>query len=462
MMIRQTVYRLEKNTVAQMDERLDAEVLAALWNGFCYRVGELTPKVGERNRIAIGEARFLPLGDNEEYTVSVTERGIGILARDAASLVRGFCALLIRLEMREKDALCVPCAEIRSAFTVARRMIHLCIFPETDLSMLKRLVRLCGVLSYTHVVLEFWGTLRYDCLRELAWDHAFSKEEIAPIIREARALGMEPIPMINHLGHAASCRIDTGKHVVLDQNPSLQYLFTPDGWCWNIFSDEARALLKRMRNELYELFGAGEYFHVGCDEAHIFSSNYYPETGISDYLSALTREVAAEGRRPILWGDMILPYDCNSDKPEKYTAAWERSRATRKLLDALAPDSVIADWHYDTKKVPVETVLEYQKAGFAVLGCPWDTLANIDAHYATAREHDSYGLMMTTWHTLHANLSAILYFARKCGFPKTDWSDASGHRNLEIATLLRRVSPTPLSYAETGFAHRQIKEVIDW
>ena len=58
MMIRQTVYRLEKSTVAQMDERLDTKVLVDLWNGFCYRVGELTANVGERNRIAIGEARF--------------------------------------------------------------------------------------------------------------------------------------------------------------------------------------------------------------------------------------------------------------------------------------------------------------------------------------------------------------------------------------------------------------------
>ena len=460
--MQQTVYQLDKNTVAQIDERVDAETLGTLWHGLCYRVGTLRAKSCERNRIAIGEAHFLPLGEGEEYTVSVTERGIGILARDAASLVRGLCAVLVRVEMREQDALCVPCGEIRSRFTISRRMIHLCVFPETDLSMLKRLVRLCGVLSYTHVVLEFWGMLRYDCCFELSWEHAFSKEEIASVIREARALGMEPIPMINHLGHASSCRIDTGKHVVLDQNPTLQYLFTPDGWCWNIFSSEARALLRQMRKELYELFGEGNYFHIGCDEAHIFSSDYYPENGIRDYLRELTREVVAEGRHPILWGDMILPYDCNSDQPEKYTAAWERSRETRKLLDALDPRSVIADWHYDTQKAPVETVLEYQKAGFAVLGCPWDTPANIDAHYTTAREYDSYGLMMTTWHTMHANVSAILYFARRCGFPKTDWSDAAGHRNLEIATLLRRLSPAPLSYAETGFAHRQIKEVIDW
>lgn len=455
-------YQFGKHTVARVGVGVDRETVRELWSCFCCRAGELTLEAGEENRIAVGNASFLPLGDGEEYTVLVTPEGIGIAACDAKSLMRGLCACLVRIEMKAGDTFTVPTGEIRSAFTVANRMIHLCVFPETELFTLHRLVRLCGVLSYTHVVLEFWGMLKYDCMPELSWSHAFTKEEVAPIIREARALGMEPIPMINHLGHASSCRIDSGKHVVLDQNPSLQWMFTPDGWCWNIFSDEVRALLKTMRGELCELFGSGEYFHVGCDEAHIFSSDYYPQNGIADYLGYLTDEVASEGRRAILWGDMLLPYDCNSDNPEKYAAAWERSHHTRKLLEKLSPRSVIADWHYEVQKVPVETVLEYQKAGFDVIGCPWDGRPNINAHYATAVEASSHGLMMTTWHTLNSGTSAILYFARKCGFPKTHWTDYAGHRNLEIAFLLRRLSPSLPTYAQSGFCPRQIKEVFDW
>ena len=132
------------------------------------------------------------------------------------------------------------------------------------------------------------------------------------------------------------------------------------------------------------------------------------------------------------------------------------------LMQALNVRSVIADWHYSIKTAPVPSVLEFARNGFDVLGCPWDKPANIDAQHTTAVEHKTYGLMKTTWHTMHANISSILYFARKCGFPKAGWSDAAGHRNLEIATLLRRVAPAPLPYAECGFAHRQTEEVIDW
>ena len=68
--------------------------------------------------------------------------------------------------------------------------------------------------------------LKMDCLAELAWPFAHTKEEIRPLIEEARALGMEVIPMFNHLGHASANREMYGKHVVLDQNPKLEYLFT--------------------------------------------------------------------------------------------------------------------------------------------------------------------------------------------------------------------------------------------
>ncbi len=457
-------YRFSSLVTASVSPMLDADVLCELWKGFTFRCGELNPVLGEGDRIGFGNASYLPLQDGEEYTVCVREDGIGMLARDKKSLFRAFAALLMQIENEpgEKDTFRVLCGEIRGAFHVSTRMIHLCVFPETELSMLRRLLRLCGVCSYTHVVLEFWGMLKYECLDALAWPNAFSKEEIRPILREARGMGLELIPMINHLGHAAFCRIDCGKHVVLDQDPTLQYLFTPDGWCWDITQEAPRALLRAMRRELCELFGDGEYFHIGCDEAHIYSSEYYPLEALSDYLHDLTADVIAEGRRPILWGDMIVPYDTNSEDPEKVAEAAKQAERMHPVLGALHPQSVIADWHYDIKRTPIPSIIEFQKAGFDVIGCPWDNHANIDAQCQNALECSAFGLMMTTWHTLHSGMNSILYFARKCGLPKAPWSDYVGHRNLEIAVLLRKLTPSSLSYAECGFCARQTEDIYDW
>ena len=460
----QKYYSFPSRTTASFPKELDTDVLCELWHGFCPGTEGLFAITGNANEITLGNAAPIPLAEQDEYTLSVTPLGIAILAKDKNALVRGFSALLLQIRAVDgvPNAYCVPVCEIHGNFSVSRRMIHLCVFPNTTLTVLRRLVRLCGVLSYTHVILEFWGMLRYDALPELAWKNAYTKEEIAPIIREARALGMEPIPMINHLGHAAACRIDTGKHVVLDQNPALQYLFTPDGWCWNLFSDASRTLLRKMRKELCELFGEGSYFHIGCDEAHLYSSEYYPLKELGRYLDDLTNDVIAEGRRPILWGDMIVPYNTNSDNEEKRLAAGQEEEKMRPLLKALHPSSIIADWHYDTFSAPVRSSVIFKEAGFEVLGCPWDKPKNIDAHYETAMQHVTDGLMMTTWHTLHTMSHLVLYFARKCGLPKTDWSDHAGHKRLEIATILRKLSPAGISYTDSGFCPRQLKDTIDW
>ncbi|MBQ7336632.1 MAG: family 20 glycosylhydrolase [Clostridia bacterium] len=455
-------YWLDPSVTATVPTDADTPFLKTLWHHFCYRASTLNTQIGTSYQIGIGNATYLPLQNGEEYTVCIRPDGIGICGQDRATLMRGFSAFLIQIEMTADGRLRAACQDIRGRFSISRRMIHLCVFPETSLPTLARLVRLCGVLSYTHVVLEFWGTLRYDCLRELAWPEAFDKEDIRPILQEARVLGMEPIPMVNHLGHASSSRIDCGKHVVLDQNPRLQSLFTPDGWCWNIFDEQPKKLLRRMREELYELFGNGAYFHIGCDEAHLYSSSYYPANGLPDYLKAVTDEVVSEGRRPILWGDMIVAYNTNSDSEEKRITAAKQTEKTITLLNSLHPQSVIADWHYEIKSAPIPSTVLFQKHGFDVLGCPWDAPANINAHHQTALECHTYGILQTTWHTLHSGTSAILYGARRYGFPKAPWSNATGHRNLEIATLLRRVSFEPLSYRDCGFCNRQTAELFNW
>jgi hypothetical protein len=170
--------------------------------------------------------------------------------------MHGFMAMLMKIEYTD-GALYIAYAEEESRYIIKNRMIHICVFPENDLYFIKKLIRLSALCQYTHIVIEFWGMLKYDCLDELSWSHAFTKDEARELITECRDLGIEPVPMFNQLGHATASRLCYGKHVVLDRNPSLQHLFTPDGWAWDIESEEVWLLLKKVRAELYEVFGEG-------------------------------------------------------------------------------------------------------------------------------------------------------------------------------------------------------------
>ncbi len=452
-------YRLSASIVVTAPKGFSHPVMEELWQGYAFG-GAIEFRVGEENTLSIGHATFTPLASDEEYTVTVTEEGCGILAQDKRSLARGFCTLMLNLEATDPasgSVALIRCGILRGAFHIARRMIHLCAFPETPFRYFRKLMRLSAILQYTHVVFEPWGMLRYDCDPALSWDCAYSKEQVREVIDEVRALGVEVIPMFNHLGHASSCRDLNGKHVVLDRYPTYAHMFSPDGWAWNPRSQAARTLLRRVREELYELVGEGEYFHLGCDEAHIYSRGYLPHGELAGYLGDITREVIAEGRTPIVWGDMML--DKNGyDPAAKYYADADDEATAGVLLSALAEGTVVADWQYDATEMPFKTSLHLRDLGHPVAVCPWYALSNIDAAAATARLAGMHSFMLTTWHTLSGYMGSILYGARVCGLPATSWSSASTIR-METATLWRKLMLPSGCYEDSGFSAAQIQPI---
>ena len=305
---------------------------------------------------------------------------------------------------------------------------------------MQRFLRFCGTLKYTHVVLEFWGMLKYDCMQELSWSHGFTKEQIAPLIREATDLGLEIIPMFNHWGHASAGRVMHGKHVVLDQNPTLQSYFSEDGWCWDIKKPKVRELLRKIRRELTDLCGKGGYFHIGCDEAYNFAFTKENMDALCDFINGLSEEMNAEGRRIIMWGDMLLyryPYYKN-----KYTCNAPSPEVEQYFLQHLHKNIVIADW-------------QYHAAGFDCLLCPWDDgAAPAEAVLSTLTTHSLFGFMHTTWHTLTAGMPYVTMMAVG-GF-----DGAVRHSKIALRTrtaaVLRKVMPINGDYEKAGWSKIEI------
>ena len=448
---------------AAADPRLNNDTIRTLWEGFCFQAGTLALTAGPACTFAVGDAALPPIPDGKDFALCVTQTGLAVAGRDYAGLARGMMTLMQRIEAVElapgQERFRVAVCALESAYIIPIRMIHFCVFPETSAAFLTKCVRLAGVMQYTHVVLEFWGMLQYDCLKELAWSCAFSKDFIRGLIREIRDMGLEPVPMINHLGHASSSRGSGGKHVVLDQNPRLATYFSEDGWSWNIRSEKTKALLRAMRRELYALFGDGAYIHLGCDEVYSYETGEENHRLMRAFLHSLIEEIAAEGRRPIIWGDMLLNraavglteadtgYSCNCDTPEHAQA----------LLDAVPKTAIIADWHYSVMQAPVKTSLYLKAQGFEVLGAPWYEPANGQAHVDTVCAHGLAGVMVTTWHMLAAYMHQIVIEALQMGAYHAPWS---GDRIIELrnetATLCRKVFFVRGDYEEAGWVDEQI------
>ncbi len=442
-------YTLHPRGTALAHTRMHNDTVRRLWHSFCLTQGDLTLTPCDEFVFRIGDTALPPLEAGCEYALAVDADGVAVVGKDYGGLMRGVCSLMMKIEL-QGDTLVIAHTQEQSRYRLSNRMIHICVFPENDLYFIKKLARLSALCQYTHIVIEFWGMLQYDCLRELAWPHAFSKDEVREVISECRDLGIEPVPMCNQLGHATASRACYGKHVVLDQNPALQRLFTPDGWAWNIESDEVKTLLRHMREELYELFGAGEYIHIGCDEAYFISKNANLRRRFPAYLHELTHAVEHEGRRPMLWMDMLLDRSVSALD----LSVGEQSEAAG-IRDGIAPSAVFVDWQYDCTEAPIPSLLSLKDCGKDVIGAPWFNRRNYHAHIDTLADNDMFGLMLTTWHTLQTNMQTVLDCAKACGAATFVWSESSD-RFIETATLLRRLSFEGNDYASTGWSKTQI------
>ena len=439
---------------------LNKDVIKEFWHNFTFRKSSLEIAECDEFIFSVGSTQKLPL-DGSEYSINVDENGICVCAENEKALLSGIMTLLDRFTAVDRDdsmKVEVRCCRISDSAIVKNRMVHFCIFPETELWEIKRFVRFCGALKFTHIVLEFWGMLRYDCMKELSWPHAFAKEDIRPIIREANDLGLRVIPMFNHWGHASAGRVMHGKHVVLDQNPALQTYFSEDGWCWDIRKPKVRELLRRIRHELIELCGDGEYFHIGCDEAYNFEFTKENMDFLCDFINEINDDVQTVGRRAIAWGDMFLykheyysrrnVYCCNAPTPE----------VEDYMLSHLDKKVIIADWQYDSVEAPVETASAFVKAGFDCLLCPWDRgRAQLNAPLDTVKDQALFGYLHTTWHTLTKGMPYVLAAALSGFESMGEW--ATSPVCTKTAALLRKVMPSEGNYERSGWSKIQIHQL---
>lgn len=387
------------------------ELMAELWQNFTFGLGKMMlaeDSTIEENSFVIDTFNGkLQSVNGEDYALSVCESGAKIVSDTPEGTLRGYYTFLHLIKPRclkvGEEAFAMECQQISDTPGIKFRCIHISVSCGNSIEFYRKYVRFAAFMKYTHVIFEFWASLRYSCCPELAWSGGFTKPQFKPIIEEAKKMGMEVIPMFNHLGHASGCGLLTGRHVVLDQDPTKALLFEPTGWSFCISNPDTLELLRSIREELIELCGEGEYFHIGMDEAHDFAtcdlcSSKDKIKLLVDFVNNISEDLAKQGRKTMMWADMVLE---KAKFPLPYVANSTEKLPLHKVLDTLSKDIIMVDWQYYLKKEYegkiVETTKFLMEKGFKVILAPWDDFDNIKLLAKNAGDLNAYGFMETIW-----------------------------------------------------------------
>lgn len=207
-------------------------------------------------------------------------------------------------------------------------------------------INLASDIGYNAILWEVEDEIKWETCPECVSPDAFSKDEFKDILNYSKKMGLEPIPLLQTIGHAEYV-LQNEKYISFRED-STRY----DCYCTS--NENVKIFLKKWINEYLELFGDIKYFHLGGDEAYAFATcrdckNKAEKLGenkfYASYLSEIANPILEKGIRPGIWSDMLLS---NPDQ-----------------ISAIPKEFILWDWNYwDGDSIP-EKVMVWGKGRLA-------------------------------------------------------------------------------------------------
>ena len=181
--------------------------------------------------------------------------------------------------------------------------------------------------GFNAIVYEIEDKFRFLKHPAISHPEAPSREETADFVAACRDQGVQVIPLMQSLGHA-ECVVGKPEYAHLRESSDVDSQYDP-------LSEEARALIIELYDEIIDVFQPEQYFHVGGDEAWSLGKSrkcapVVEEIGVGGlylgHMLPLFEHLKGRGLRPIIWDDILLTY------PE--------------IICRVPKDVVIMDWDY--------------------------------------------------------------------------------------------------------------------
>ncbi|WP_338868889.1 beta-N-acetylhexosaminidase [Spirosoma sp. SC4-14] len=324
----------------------------------------------------------------EQYTLSITAKGIDIAAETSTGLYYAVQTLRQLVQGQGRNAY-FPVVTIRDQPRLAYRGVMMD-FAHGGLLTVDEIKKQIDFLAR-------WKTNQYyfynevsiqlDGFSTLNYKASYSQKQVRDIIAYARERHMDVIPFVNFYGHLhelvrnekyASLGIGHYGHELDPRNPAV------------------RTLLKNWIGQYTQLFNS-PFIHVGFDEtwetkriASDSSTHLNPETLYIEQLSFVSSELKQHGKTLLAWTDMSLFYPNIISKFPKdvIPVIWEYSPDTTAIYQYLNP--VL------TEKKPF--FIQPAVSGWGhIYPSSTYTYNNMDLCLQTGLRHNTLGYITSVW-----------------------------------------------------------------
>jgi hypothetical protein len=220
-------------------------------------------------------------------------------------------------------------------------------------------------------------------------ERSSTKADVKKAVDYARSHFIEPIPLVNTLGHS-EWLFWNDQNLDICTDPKAKFAYDPE-------NPHTYEVVMPIMQEAVDLFQP-KYFHIGHDE--VTTNGAFPKPGskkaATDLILADINKMhdwlTAKGIKTMMWGDMLLDESEASDAglaPSLEAAAARRAGVPK--------DIIIADWHYQGSDPKFPSVAVLQNAGFKVVGTTWYDWGNVQNFSRVLNQEDSMGFLQSTW-----------------------------------------------------------------
>jgi len=200
-------------------------------------------------------------------------------------------------------------------------VFHLdCNFVSLRLDFVRQLLETVASLGYRAILWELENQVQWETCPECAVPDSWNKAEFREILAYSRTLNLEPIPLLQTIGH--------GEYVMSHERYHAFREHPEYSDCYCVSNPAVRRFLKKWIDEICDLFGSIRHFHLGGDEAYRFGTCKHCAARerndlYAEHLDDLAAGLQHRRIRPGIWHDMILSHPETVDRISTGYLIWD-------------------------------------------------------------------------------------------------------------------------------------------